>query len=115
MTFKVPLQDIRFCLKEIAALEEVLDLPAFKEKCSADMIDTGLEEHAKFVEKVVAPLNRLGDTEPPRWRDGTVTTTTCFSEAFKKYVEGGWQGLAHPERWEGKACLNSWPPLHARR
>jgi alkylation response protein AidB-like acyl-CoA dehydrogenase len=102
MTFKVPLRDIRFCLKEIAALEEVLAFPAFKEHCSADMIDAGLEENAKLVEKIVAPLNGLGDTQPPVWCNGTVATTAGFSDAFCQYVQGGWQGLAHPEKWGGQ-------------
>lgn len=101
MTFKVPLRDIHFCLNELAGLDDVLGLPGF-ESFSPDLVEAILGENARFVEGVIAPLNREGDTKPPVWRDGSVSTTPGFSAAFKQYGEGGWQGLSHPEQWGGQ-------------
>ncbi|WP_200848374.1 acyl-CoA dehydrogenase family protein, partial [Raoultella sp. 18098] len=41
-------------------------------------------------------LNVAGDRHPSSWKDGHVTTTPGFKEAFRQFAEGGWQGLQHP-------------------
>jgi butyryl-CoA dehydrogenase len=50
----------------------------------------------------VAPLNWTGDIKPSSWRDGSVTTTPGFKEAFRQFVEAGWQGLQHPQQYGGQ-------------
>ena len=87
MTFKAPIQDIRFCLDEIAVLDQVLSMPGFEE-VDSDLVDAVLEQNARLVEDVVAPLNRKGDTQAPVWNDGNVTTTPGFAEAFRAYADG---------------------------
>jgi alkylation response protein AidB-like acyl-CoA dehydrogenase len=101
MTFQVPLQDIRFVLRELADLTGVLALPGFEE-INADLVDAVLEENARFVEHEVAPLNRVGDTQPALWQDGHVRTSPGFREAFQAFVQGGWQGLSHAAEWGGQ-------------
>ncbi|HEY8050453.1 MAG TPA: acyl-CoA dehydrogenase, partial [Ramlibacter sp.] len=61
-----------------------------------------LEECAKFNEGVVAPLNVGGDRNPSTWKDGNVTTSPGFKEAFRQFGEGGWQGLQHPGEYGGQ-------------
>src|SRR5213079_3203199 len=61
-----------------------------------------LEECAKFNEGVVAPLNVEGDKNPSSWKDGVVTTTPGFKQAFRQFGEGGWQGLQHPAEFGGQ-------------
>ena len=101
MTFKAPIQDIRFCLDEIAVLDQVLSMPWFDEVDSY-LVDAVLEQNARLVEDVVVPLNRKGDTQAPVWNDGNVTTTPGFAEAFRAYADGGLQGLSHPQKWGGQ-------------
>jgi len=112
MTYTVPLADIRFVLKALAGLDEVLAQPGF-EDFSPDLVDAILDENARFVEGVVAPLNRPGDIHPPTWQDGAVTTSPAHVQAFLAYAAGGWQGLQHPVQWGGQglpkvvaACAN---------
>jgi len=50
----------------------------------------------------VALRNWEGDKYPYWLKDGQVTTTTGFYEAFKQYGEGGWQGLQHPTEFGGQ-------------
>jgi alkylation response protein AidB-like acyl-CoA dehydrogenase len=59
-----------------------------------------LEECAKFNEGVVAPLNWEGDRTRRRSRTAR-STTPGFKEAFRQYVDGGWQGLQHPADFGG--------------
>jgi len=101
MSYTAPLQDIRFVLNELAGLPEILKLPGCEE-FTPDVVDAILEENARFVQEVVAPLNRSGDTSPPVWRDGTVTAAPGYDHAFRAFAEGGWQGLQHPPQWGGQ-------------
>lgn len=94
MDYQAPIDDIRFVLHELAGLRDVLALPGFEE-ISSDVVDAVLQENARFAEQAVAPLNRVGDTSPPVWKDGQVITSPGFKDVFKDYTEGGWQGLNH--------------------
>lgn len=99
--YRAPVKDMLFCMKELAGLEAVAKLPGFEE-AGLDTAAAVLEECAKFNEGVVAPLNRDGDLNPSSWKDGVVTTTPGFKDAFKKFGEAGWQGLQHPTEFGGQ-------------
>ena len=101
MSYQAPVKDMLFCMQELAALEEVARLPGF-EDAGIDTAQAVLEECAKFNEGVVAPLNWEGDKQPSSWKDGRVTTTPGFKEAFRGFVEGGWQGLQHSADFGGQ-------------
>ncbi|MFM0420560.1 acyl-CoA dehydrogenase family protein, partial [Paraburkholderia aromaticivorans] len=36
------------------------------------------------------------------WKDGVVTATPGFKEAFRQFGVGGWQGVQHPVDYEGQ-------------
>jgi alkylation response protein AidB-like acyl-CoA dehydrogenase len=87
----------------LAGLEQIAQLPGFEE-AGLDTAQAVLEECARFNGGVVAPLNVEGDKNPSSWKDGKVTTTPGFVQAYKQYAEGGWQGLQHPQDFGGQAC-----------
>ena len=87
MPYVTPLQDFRFALKELAGLDDILKLPGFGD-VTPDLVDAILEENGRFVEQAVAPLNVPGDTQPPVWKDGQVTTTPGYAQGFKDYAAG---------------------------
>jgi 3-(methylthio)propanoyl-CoA dehydrogenase len=101
MTYRAPVNDMLFCMKELAGLEQVAALPGF-EDAGIETAQAVLEECAKFNEAVVAPLNWEGDRNPSSWHDGKVSTTPGFKEAFRQFGEGGWQGLQHPADFGGQ-------------
>jgi alkylation response protein AidB-like acyl-CoA dehydrogenase len=101
MTYRAPVNDMLFCMKELANLEAVAALPGFEE-AGLETAQAVLEECAKFNEGVVAPLNWDGDKNPSSWKDGVVTTTPGFKQAFRQFGEGGWQGLQHPSDFGGQ-------------
>jgi 3-(methylthio)propanoyl-CoA dehydrogenase len=101
MTYRAPVKDMLFVMKELAGIDDVATWPGFEE-AGYDMAATVLEECAKFNEGVVAPLNQVGDKNPSRFEDGRVTATPGFKEAFQQYAEGGWQGLQHPTALGGQ-------------
>jgi alkylation response protein AidB-like acyl-CoA dehydrogenase len=101
MSYIAPLKDMLFDIKHLANIEQIAQIPGFEE-AGFDTAQAVLEECAKFNEGVLAPLNREGDINPSSWKNGEVTTTPGFKEAFKQYVEGGWQGLQHPADFGGQ-------------
>jgi len=101
MSYTAPLKDMLFDIKHLANIEQIAKIPGFEE-AGFDTAQAVLEECAKFNEGVLAPLNRDGDINPSSWKNGEVTTTPGFKEAFKQYVEGGWQGLQHPADFGGQ-------------
>ncbi|MET3105341.1 alkylation response protein AidB-like acyl-CoA dehydrogenase [Oxalobacteraceae bacterium GrIS 2.11] len=101
MSYTAPLKDMLFVLKELAGLEQINALPNC-EDATADTIEAILEEHAKFAGEVIAPLNWASDQAPSFWKDGAVTTSKGFKEAFKQFAEAGWQGVQHPTEFGGQ-------------
>ena len=101
MSYRAPVADMLFVMKELAGLEAVSKLPGFEE-AGLDTAQAVLEECARFNEQVVAPLDRAGDTDPSSWKDGVVKTTPGFKAAFRQFAEGGWQGLQHPSQFGGQ-------------
>src|SRR5450830_798140 len=101
MSYVAPLKDMLFNIKYLADIEQIAQLPGF-EDAGFDTAQAVLEEAAKFNEGVLAPLNWEGDKHPSSWKDGVVTAAPGFKEAFKQFVDGGWQGLQHPVDFGGQ-------------
>ena len=101
MSYKAPLKDMLFGIQHLANIDQIAQIPGF-EDAGFDTAQAVLEECAKFSEGVLSPLNWEGDKNPSSWKDGVVTTTPGFKEAFRQYAEGGWQGLQHPVDFGGQ-------------
>jgi 3-(methylthio)propanoyl-CoA dehydrogenase len=101
MTYRAPVKDMLFVMKHLAGIDAVARLPGF-EDAGIDTAAAVLEECAKFNESVVAPLNWESDKNPSYLKDGKVTTSPGFKQAFRQFAEGGWQGLQHPAEFGGQ-------------
>ncbi len=101
MSYTAPIKDMLFNMEHIAGLEQLTQWPVWSE-AGLDTAQAVLEECAKLNESVMAPLNWEGDKNPSFFKDGQVTTTPGFKDAYRQYTEGGWQGLQHPEDFGGQ-------------
>ncbi len=101
MSYVAPVKDMLFNMQHLANLEQIATMPGF-EDAGLDTAQAVLEEAAKFNEGVLAPLNWEGDKNPTSWKDGVVTATPGFKEAFKQFADAGWQGLQHPTDFGGQ-------------
>ena len=101
MSYTAPIKDMLFNMQHLAALDEIAKIPGF-EDAGMETAQAVLEECARFNQDVLAPLNWEGDKHPSFWKDGVVTTTTGFKQAYQQYAEGGWQGLQHPTDMGGQ-------------
>jgi hypothetical protein len=101
MSYVAPLNDMLFNIKYLADIEQIAQLPGF-EDAGFETAQAVLEEAAKFTQGVLSPLNWEGDKNPSSWKDGVVTATPGFKQAFKQFAEAGWQGLQHPVDFGGQ-------------
>ena len=99
--YKAPLRDMHFVLHELAGLAEIAKLPGFEE-INAELVDQILEESAKFAGGVLSPLNKPADEEGSKWDHGEVTTPKGFKEAYRQFVEAGWNALQAPSEHGGQ-------------
>ena len=81
-------------------IDRVLHLPARLSALSAhadvdaELMRQVLDESAKFVADVIAPLNRVGDEQGASWNQGRVITPPGFREAYQAFWQAGWPALA---------------------
>ena len=101
MTYSAPVKDMLFNIEHLARIDQIAQLPGF-EDADLDTAQAVLEEAAKFNEEVLSPLNWEGDQNPSAWKNGVVTATPGFKEAYKQFAEAGWQGLQHPVDFGGQ-------------
>jgi 3-(methylthio)propanoyl-CoA dehydrogenase len=99
--YTAPLRDMRFVLEHLADLAGVTELPGY-DHVDADGVYAVLAENARFMEDLVAPLNKVGDEQGSVHNDdGSVTTPEGFKEAYQAYVDAGWGGVPFPADYGG--------------
>lgn len=96
-TYIAPVRDMRFVLNELAGLEEITGLPGFEET-DTELVEAILDEAGKFAAEVIDPINAKGDRQGAVCKDGEVTTSPGYKEAFQLFCETGWHAMpASPE------------------
>ena len=96
-----PIQDLQFVLTEVAELDQICALPGFAD-ADPDLIGAILEEAGKFASEILAPLNRVGDTEGSRLENDAVRTPEGWKEAYRRFTEGGWTSLLFDSQYGGQ-------------
>ncbi|HTV96680.1 MAG TPA: acyl-CoA dehydrogenase [Steroidobacteraceae bacterium] len=99
--YQAPLADMQFVLRELVDHRLIAQLPGFEE-ATVELGEAVLEEAAKFAGGVLSPLNPTGDREGVRWRDTEVITASGWKQAYRQFVEGGWNALACPREYGGQ-------------
>ena len=106
LDYKAPMRDVQF------VMEEMLDFEAHYQRlgyvdATPDTVTAILEEAARSMTHVIAPLNQSGDEQGCSWENGVVTTPNGFKEAYQQYVEAGWPSLCHPVEFGGQEMPES--------
>ena len=103
MPYVAPVKDMLFVMNELAGLAKVVAYPSYAEAgADVDLAPAILEESAKFNQDVVAPLNWPSDQTPSSLKDGVVSTSPGFKDAFAQFAAAGWQGVIHPAEFGGQ-------------
>ena len=100
--YSAPIADIKFVTEKLLDMSAHYEqYPAF-DNATPDMLDIIYSECAKFCAAELAPINQSGDQQGCSWNDGVVSTPNGFKEAYQAFVDGGWQGIAHPVEYGGQ-------------
>jgi alkylation response protein AidB-like acyl-CoA dehydrogenase len=107
-TYQAPLRDIRFVMFDLLETEALYQRLGY-DNAQRDTLDAVLDEAARFTETVLAPLNQIGDSEGCTHdrATGEVRTPEGFKDAYRQFVEGGWNGLTAPEAYGGQGLPES--------
>jgi alkylation response protein AidB-like acyl-CoA dehydrogenase len=98
--YQAPVERMLLAL-QTAGLGDVLALPDFKAVDSSSVADV-LEAFGRLAADVIAPTNRVGDTEGARLdADGRVVVPAPLAAAYAEFVRGGWIALSAPEHLGG--------------
>jgi hypothetical protein len=103
MTYTPPTTEQLFVLNHIARI----DAMATHEKYAAatpDMVEAIVTGVGDFAAEVYAPLNRVGDTQNPKWQDGKVTMPPGFKEAYRQFVGRAGAASTAPANMAGRTC-----------
>lgn len=87
--------DQRFVLETIVRLGEI-------SAEAAEITDAVLDGAGQFAAGEWAPLERLGDTDGPKWTPDGVKMPAGFAAAYQAYVEGGWGTIGSPAEHGGQ-------------
>ncbi len=90
--YVAPLADIRFAATKLAGFDEVAALPG-AEDVTLELADSIFEEAGKFAGEVLGPLNVIGDKQGSRLENGVVRTPDGWANAYKAFVDGGWNSV----------------------
>jgi alkylation response protein AidB-like acyl-CoA dehydrogenase len=88
-------------MRHIAGLDAMLAAGGFGD-LSADMVEAIFTEAGRFAEEELDPINRGGDREGCRLKDGRVTTPAGWKEAYRRWREAGWNGVSARAEWGGQ-------------
>ncbi|WP_129791097.1 acyl-CoA dehydrogenase [Sphingosinicella sp. CPCC 101087] len=101
MTYSPPVEEQKFLLRHIVGIEELAHHSPFSE-ATPDLVDAIVSGAGDFAAGVFAPLNRVGDEVGAKWTPDGVVLPEGFREAYRAYVEGGWNTIAGPVEFGGQ-------------
>lgn len=99
--YKAPIADFQFLLKEWLDLDSHY-LAVGAEGMDAELVNEVIAQGAKFAEEAVAPLNREGDEQGCKLKDGKVSTPDGFAAAYQEYVANGWNAMLGNPEYDGQ-------------
>ncbi|WP_295814018.1 acyl-CoA dehydrogenase [uncultured Nitratireductor sp.] len=99
--YRAPVDEIAFTLKHVTGFSADLEADRFGE-LSEDLVDAIVAEAGRFAADEIAPLAKVGDEKGATLKDGVVTTPPGWPDLYRRWCEGGWNGLAAPEAFGGQ-------------
>jgi alkylation response protein AidB-like acyl-CoA dehydrogenase len=99
--YRAPVDEIAFTLKHVAGLKAALETGAFGD-LSEDVVDAILAEAGRFATEEIAPLYRAGDRHGAVLKDTAVTTPPGWKALYRRWIDGGWNGLSAPAEHGGQ-------------
>ncbi len=99
--YRAPRRDFEFVIHEV--LEAERELAALgRADIGRELIDSVIDEGAKFAETVLSPINASGDWHGARYDNGTVVAPDGFKAAYQQFCRDGWSGMGASSDYGGQ-------------
>ncbi|MDJ0793489.1 MAG: acyl-CoA dehydrogenase [Woeseiaceae bacterium] len=99
-TYNPPLDDINFCIRHLAGIDDILKLAPYEGIEAADL-EQVLDESAKFARDIIAPTNVPGDQQGCAVEGDSVRVPAEFADVHSQFVENGWQAVGGNAEYDG--------------
>ena len=99
--YTAPTRDMRFVINELGLLPAIQKLPGYGDT-NEELVDAVLEEAGKLAGGVLAPTNASGDAQGAVLENGVVRTAEGFSDAYRQFVDGGWNSVPFDPDYGGQ-------------
>lgn len=106
MPYSAPVADYLFIFNKIVNFKQLTQEDRFSE-VTMDLVAAILEEAGKISTEVLAPLQRVGDTNPAFLENGVVRTSPGFGKAYQSIADNGWIGMAASSEYGGMGLPQS--------
>lgn len=102
--YQAPIADMQFLIDEVLQAGECLDaLPRFAGLgVGPELTQALLDEAGRFAADVVAPLRRVGDSQPAVCSERRVTASPGYNAAIQQLGAAGWIGICADSEWGGQ-------------
>lgn len=100
-TYFAPVRDMTFVMRELIDLNGIASLPGY-DSATPDVVEAVIREAGTFAEEVLSPLNATGDRQGSGLVGGRVEVPEGFADAYRQFVDGGWNGMSFPEEYGGQ-------------
>ena len=100
-TYTAPLEDMMFLYEKLRNNKSYNEIEKYKE-ITSELVKDILQEAAKINQNIILPLAKIGDENPTILENGIVRTPPGYKEAYKKFIEDGWQSLSCDPKYGGQ-------------
>ena len=100
-TYTAPVKDMMFLFEKLRNNKNYNEIEKYKE-VTPELVKDILEEAAKINQNLILPLAKVGDENPTILENGIVRTPPGYKEAYKKFIEDGWQSLSCDPKYGGQ-------------
>ena len=100
-----PQREVEFLLQQVLGLSQLCQREG-GEAFDADLLPVILAEAARLASEVLVPLNRSGDRDGCRLGAEGVEQAPGFREAYRQFIDGGWNGLTASSAFGGQGLPN---------
>ena len=100
-TYTAPVKDMMFLFEKLRNNKNYNEIEKYKE-VTPELVKDILEEAAKINQNLILPLAKIGDENPTILENGVVRTPPGYKEAYKKFIEDGWQSLSCDPKYGGQ-------------
>ncbi len=100
-SYEAPVEDMCFVLEAAGGLDRIAERSG-EAGCSPELARRILTEAGRFGADVLAPLNAPGDRQGARLDNGAVHTPDGFADAYRRFVDSGWNSISADPAWSGQ-------------